>query len=116
MKWVYIACLTGLALAAIPIVYRLAVGPRVGDRAVALDTLLLVMVGAVAVETALDDSPLFVNLLLVVALLAFIGTTATSRFIERYTDEAIMSDSSRRQENGVVSAQKPDDHPDSQET
>lgn len=53
------------------------------DRIVGLDSMLVVLVAAVAVLTARTESPLYVDLALVTALLGFIGTVTVARFIER---------------------------------
>ncbi len=72
-----------LALAGALCVIRLARGPSLGDRVLALDSLLIVGVVGVAVEAARTRSGAYLDVLLVVALVAFIGTSAVARFIER---------------------------------
>lgn len=80
---VYLISLVGLTGASGMILVRLLRGPTASDRIVALDTLLLVVVGGVAVQTALLDDKIYAGILVVVSLLAFIGTTTVARFIER---------------------------------
>ncbi|MGI8574583.1 MAG: monovalent cation/H+ antiporter complex subunit F [Egibacteraceae bacterium] len=53
------------------------------DRAVALDLLLLVTVLAIAVYEVRRNSTEFLDLLVVVSLLGFVGTATVARFIER---------------------------------
>ncbi len=72
-----------LALAGALCVIRLARGPSLGDRVLALDSLLIVGVVGVAVEAARTRSGAYLDVLLVVALVAFIGTSAVARVIER---------------------------------
>lgn len=72
-----------LALAGALCVIRLARGPSLGDRVLALDSLLIVGVVGVGVEAARSRSGAYLDVLLVVALVAFIGTSAVARFIER---------------------------------
>jgi multicomponent Na+:H+ antiporter subunit F len=72
-----------LAFAGILCVIRLARGPSLADRVLALDSLLIVGVVGVAIESARTRSSAYLDVLLVVALVAFIGTTAVARFIER---------------------------------
>lgn len=74
---------TMLAVSALLCVARVASGPSLADRVLALDTLLIVGVVGVAVEAARTRSGAYLDVLLVVALVAFIGTTAVARFIER---------------------------------
>ncbi|PPK93411.1 multicomponent Na+:H+ antiporter subunit F [Kineococcus xinjiangensis] len=83
MIFVYAVCLAGLALAGAMVAVRLLQGPRASDRVVALDTLLLVAVGLVAVQVARSDEEGYVGILVVVSLLAFAGTVTAARFLER---------------------------------
>ena len=83
MTAVYAISQLGLTVAAAMILARLLLGPTPSDRIVALDTLLLVVVAAVAVQVAWLDNARFSGILIVVSLLAFVGTVAVARFIER---------------------------------
>lgn len=83
MNVVYVVCLLGLATAGGLILVRLLRGPTTSDRIVALDTLLLVVVAAVAVQVAQLDDRSFSGVLVVVSLLAFVGTVTVARFLER---------------------------------
>lgn len=71
-----------LAVAAVGFLYRLLVGPAIGDRVIALDGLLLLAGCALAVESARTDSSTFVDALVVVGLLGFVGTGVAARYIE----------------------------------
>lgn len=83
MTVVAILCYVGLAVAAAATVYRLAVGPTVPDRVVALDTLLYIVVMGIAVAAATTGRGDFLGVLVAAALLAFVGTTTVARFVER---------------------------------
>lgn len=72
-----------LAAAAVLIVVRLLRGPTTAERIVALDALLVVVVCGVAVGAARTGDPVFLDVLVVAALLAFAGTVTVARFIER---------------------------------
>lgn len=72
-----------LALSALLCVVRVVAGESVADRVIALDTLLMVAVAGVAVWAVQADTGVFLDTLLAVALVAFIGTTAVARFVER---------------------------------
>lgn len=76
-------CLVVLAFSAALCVGRIVRGDSVADRVLALDTLLVVIVVGVGVNAARTGSGVYLDVLLVVALVAFIGTTAVGRFIER---------------------------------
>lgn len=76
-----------LALGALAASYRIVVGPSVADRMVALDTLLFIGVGAVAVFVARTGSLIYIPVLAVAVLVAFIGTVVVARYIEAETDQ-----------------------------
>lgn len=75
--------LAGLGLAGLLCLVRLARPGSLADRAVALDTLLVVSVMAIAVGAVRQAVDAFIPVLLVVALLGFIGTVTVARYIER---------------------------------
>ncbi|MFZ5869680.1 MAG: monovalent cation/H+ antiporter complex subunit F [Actinomycetota bacterium] len=83
MTGVYAVSLLGLTVSGALMLVRLMRGPTAADRIVALDTLLLVVVGGVAVQIALLGTPRYAGILVVVSLLAFVGTVTVARFIER---------------------------------
>lgn len=83
MTLVAILCYAGLAVAAAATLYRLAAGPTVPDRVVALDTLLYIVVMGIAVAAATTGRGDFLGVLVAAALLAFVGTTTVARFVER---------------------------------
>lgn len=72
-----------LGLAATGMLYRLVIGPSLGDRVIAVDGLLLVAVSALAVEAARTERGIFVDAIVVIGLLGFVGTGVAARFIER---------------------------------
>ncbi|MFT5563989.1 MAG: multicomponent Na+:H+ antiporter subunit F [Myxococcota bacterium] len=53
------------------------------DRAVALDTLLVVVVCGIAVDAARIGSGAYLDVLVVASLLGFTGTALVARFVER---------------------------------
>jgi len=79
---------TGVALvllsaAAALCIIRLARRGSIADRIVALDSLLVTTVSAVAVQFASTGEGTFLDVLVVAALLGFTGTITVARFIER---------------------------------
>lgn len=72
-----------LGLAGALTILRLLRGPSLADRIVALDTTLVVLVCAIAVLSVQRGSGVFLDALVVVALLGFTGTSLVARFIER---------------------------------
>ena len=72
------ALLGGGALLALT---RLALGPSLLDRVVATDTLLVIISAGIAVHAALQRDPTLVPVLVVVSLLAFVGSVSIARYI-----------------------------------
>lgn len=62
---------------------RLIRGPSLPDRIVALDLFALSAVGLIGVYSVLTDQPIYIDEAMVLALIAFLGTTAFAHFIEK---------------------------------
>ncbi len=60
---------------------RLARGPSLLDRVVATDTLLVIVAAGLAVHAALQRDPTLVPVLVVVSLLAFVGSVSVARYV-----------------------------------
>jgi multicomponent Na+:H+ antiporter subunit F len=60
---------------------RLALGPSLLDRVVATDTLLVIISAGLAVYAALERDPTVVPVLVVVSLLAFVGSVSIARYV-----------------------------------
>lgn len=72
-------CVVSLALAFV----RLMLGPSLPDRVVALDLIGLISVGIIACYDIVTEQPILLDAATVVALVAFLGTVAFARYIER---------------------------------
>jgi multicomponent Na+:H+ antiporter subunit F len=72
-----------LVLAATGFLLRAVVGPSLADRVVAIDGLVVTIVGGILCNSIARDESWFLDLAVVVAFIGFVGTTATARFIER---------------------------------
>ena len=72
------ALLGGGALLAL---VRLARGPSLLDRVVATDTLLVIISASLAVHAALTRDPTVIPVLVVVSLLAFVGSVSIARYV-----------------------------------
>ena len=63
--------------------YRLARGPSLPDRVVALDLIATISVGFIAVYSIMTKQPVFLDVAIVLALIAFLGTVAFARYVEK---------------------------------
>ena len=75
--------LAGLSVAALLCVLRLIRPGSLADRIVALDLLLVVVVSGIAILAARTGRGSYLDVLVVAALLGFVGTVTVGRFIER---------------------------------
>jgi len=76
---VYIA----MGLALLLGLLRLLRGPRLPDRVVALDLLSFIAIGIIGVHAVATQSAVMLDAALVLALIAFLGTVAFARYVER---------------------------------
>lgn len=72
-----------LSVAAVLSVLRVATADSVADRIIGLDTLLVVVLVMVVVLAARTGQGVYLDAVLAMALVAFIGSTAVGRFVER---------------------------------
>jgi multicomponent Na+:H+ antiporter subunit F len=78
---VLVACM--LATALFLAFARLVRGPSIPDRVLALDLLSTLVVGVVAVYTIASRETVFLDAAIVLSLIAFLGTVAFARYIEK---------------------------------
>lgn len=71
--------LIGLAVA----FYRLAKGPSLADRVVALDMMTITIISFCGVYAVFVEEPSFLDVAIVLALVGFLATVALARYAER---------------------------------
>lgn len=74
--------LIALAIAGVLFMYRLLIGPTLADRVNALNGLLIVGMCAIAAHAVQTERGAFLPILVVIALVGFVGTAMVARFIE----------------------------------
>jgi len=85
---VHIALFAALLVCCALCLYRVARGPSAPDRMVAIDILGTLLVGFVAVFTAVTGKEYLLNLAIVWALVSFVGTVALAKYlVGRQLDE-----------------------------
>lgn len=72
-----------LSLALVLGFVRLILGPTLPDRIVAMDLIGVVTAGIIVVSAAATAERVFLDAAMVIALLAFVGTVAYARYVER---------------------------------
>lgn len=79
----YWAVVILISLSMLAFIYRLIKGPSVPDRVVALDSLGVALICMIGMISILAGTSFFLEIILLVAILAFIGTVAFSKFLEK---------------------------------
>lgn len=79
----FLVALTLLAIAAGLTFIRLAKGPTLPDRVIAIDLIGVLMVCLLVVMGGVTGQQAFLDVAMVVALISFVGTVAYARYIER---------------------------------
>jgi len=72
-----------VVLSMVGILYRLFRGPSTPDRLIALDALGVMLISAIALLAILFGTNFFAEVILLIAIMSFIGTAAFSKFIEK---------------------------------
>ncbi|EXX87064.1 monovalent cation/H+ antiporter subunit F [Paenibacillus darwinianus] len=83
MQGLLTASLVVLSLAILGCMYRLLKGPSMADRIVSLDTIGIILLSMIAVFSMLFKTTAYLDIILVIGVITFIGTAALARFIER---------------------------------
>lgn len=83
LPWPVLVALCVLLVSLVLVVVRLGVGPSLADRVVALDVLAYIAVGVIAAYAVGTATPALLDAALILALVAFLGTVAFARFVER---------------------------------
>lgn len=82
-----------ICLSMIAVIYRMVKGPSASDRVVALDSLGVSVISLIGLFSVLVETSFFLEIILLLAILSFIGTVAFSKFIEK--GDIIKRDNSR---------------------
>ena len=76
-------CIVLITLSMIGVSYRLVKGPNASDRVIALDTIGVLLICVVGLYSIVIGTAFFLEIILLLAILSFIGTVAFSKFIEK---------------------------------
>ncbi len=76
-----------LAISVILVFIRLVKGPRVVDRVIALDLIITIGIGIITVFTIRSHQKVLLDVAIILALIAFLGTIAFSYYIEKQDND-----------------------------
>ena len=82
-KIILITSLVVLTLCILAGIYRVVKGPSTADRVQALDFIGINLIASTAVFSVILDTHAFLDVILLMGILSFVGTIAFSRYVER---------------------------------
>ncbi len=83
MIWALNGSFIMVALAQILAMIRLWIGPSVGDRILALDTMFINAIGLIVLLGISQGTQIYFEAALIIAMLGFVSTVAYARFVLR---------------------------------
>ncbi len=93
LLWAIHLTLAVLGLSIAGALLRVLWGPALPDRVVALDLVAYLAMGFLATYAVLSGEDTFIDVALLLGLLAFLGTVAVARYIERVRSGEALVDS-----------------------
>jgi multicomponent K+:H+ antiporter subunit F len=75
--------LGAVALAQVMAMIRLMIGPTIGDRILALDTMVVNAIGLIVLLGIAQGTTIYFEVTLIIAMLGFVSTVAYARFVLR---------------------------------
>lgn len=83
LDFLYFFVLPVLSLSVVLIVIRFLKGPNILDRVIALDLIITTGIGFIAVYSIASNQPAFLDVAMILALIAFLSTVAFSYYIQK---------------------------------
>ncbi|HSJ66186.1 MAG TPA: cation:proton antiporter [Anditalea sp.] len=82
-EYLYYIILPILSVSILIIFVRFIKGPTLSDRVVALDLIITTGIGIIAIYSIHTNQPTFLDIAMILALIAFLGTVAFSYYLEK---------------------------------
>ena len=83
LSWSLWIAFFAVAIAQVLAMMRLVVGPNTGDRILALDTMVVNVIGMIVLLGMYQGTKLYFEVSLIIAMLGFVSTVAYARFVLR---------------------------------
>ncbi|OZT81159.1 Na(+)/H(+) antiporter subunit F [Marinococcus halophilus] len=80
---IYITAAVLVTLSILITLYRIFKGPSMPDRVIALDVIGIQLISLIALFCIILNTNAFIEVMLLLAILAFIGTVAFAKYIEK---------------------------------
>jgi multicomponent Na+:H+ antiporter subunit F len=72
-----------ISIAMLGLIYRVVKGPTTPDRVIALDAIGINLIAIIALVSIILKTHAFLDIILLIGILAFIGTVAFSKYLEK---------------------------------
>lgn len=82
-EYLYYVILPMLTVGVLLVFVRFFKGPHISDRVVALDLLITIGIGIISIYSIISNQPTFLDIAMILALIAFLGTVAFSYYLEK---------------------------------
>ncbi|MBA2329327.1 MAG: cation:proton antiporter [Bacteroidota bacterium] len=82
-NFLYFFVLPILSLSVMLVFVRFIKGPSIVDRVIALDLLITIGIAIIAVYSIITNQSTFLDIAMILALIAFLGTVAFSYYLEK---------------------------------
>ena len=82
-QFLYYGILPVLSISLVLVFIRFIKGPGVVDRVIALDLLITIGISIIAMYSVINNQPTFLDIAMILALIAFLGTVAFSYYLQR---------------------------------
>lgn len=83
LNTIYITAATLVSISILLTLYRVFKGPSMPDRVIALDVIGIQLISVTALFCIILNTSAFIEVMLLLAILAFIGTVAFAKYIEK---------------------------------
>lgn len=83
MNWAVMIAFGAVAVSQLLSMVRLVIGPSVGDRILALDTMVVNAIGIIVLVGISQGTQMFFEAAMIIAMLGFVSTVAYARFVLR---------------------------------
>ena len=82
-EFLYYIILPILSVSGFLVFLRFMKGPSLSDRVIALDLLITIGIGIIAIYSIINNKPTLLDIAMILALIAFLGTVAFSYYLEK---------------------------------
>ena len=82
-QFLYYGILPVLSISVLLVFIRFIKGPGIVDRVIALDLLITIGISIITMYSVINNQPTFLDIAMILALIAFLGTVAFSYYLQR---------------------------------